>query len=86
MFRTIEILNRIHKQVVLDYTEHSPLECATTLLSRLHSGLKSSTTKLEQDLYLSLYLESLYKYLSIAHTWIERGVLEDERGEFIIEE
>lgn len=82
----VKILKDIHNSVSLDFKDNSPLHCATTLLSRLHKGLFYASSKLEQDLFLTLYLHSLYKYFTIINSWLCRDILEDNTGEFVIAE
>lgn len=84
IFKQVAVLKEIHQNVTLDFYINSPLKCATTLLAKLHVGLEHCTTKLEQDIGLTLYVESLYKYLSIVDCWLRNGKWSDLTGEFII--
>ncbi|KAK5638877.1 hypothetical protein RI129_013172 [Pyrocoelia pectoralis] len=83
-FETVRVLLRIHRSVVLDSLSNSPILCATTLLTRLYDGLLFASSKLSQDIYLTLYLHSLYKYLTVINNWLESDVLNDHRDEFVI--
>ncbi|KAF5284178.1 hypothetical protein FQR65_LT00178 [Abscondita terminalis] len=80
----LEILNDIQKVAILDPSVHSPLMCATTLLCTLYKRLFNTKTKAEQDLYLMLYLHSVYRYFQIMDSWLGSGKLIDCVGEFII--
>ncbi|XP_031330439.1 gamma-tubulin complex component 5-like isoform X2 [Photinus pyralis] len=81
-FETVKLLLGIHRNITL--TNGSPTLHATTLLSRLYRGLRFASSKLEQDIYLTLYLHSLYKYLTIINNWLESDILNDRRNEFLI--
>ncbi|KAI4454640.1 gamma tubulin complex protein [Holotrichia oblita] len=84
IFETTNVLRHIHHNIVLDFKNNEPLVCVTTLLSRLHHGLVHCVSKNELDIYLTLYLESLFKYLTIINSWLGNDTLIDVCGEFII--
>ncbi|KAF5297036.1 hypothetical protein FQA39_LY12250 [Lamprigera yunnana] len=86
LHQTMKVLRSIHNSVILDHKTNSATLCSTTLLARLYKGLFHASSKLEQDLYLTLYLHSLYKYFAILNSWLGRDVLEDFTNEFVIAE
>lgn len=86
LFESLRLLKNIHLNAVIDFRTHSSLICATTLLCHLHTGLYCSSSKLEQDIYLTLYLQSLYKYFSIIDSWFNLDILEHYTDEFVIVE
>lgn len=85
-FAPVRILDRIHKDAVGSIVCESNLTRATTLLARLHFGLLHCATKLEQDIYITLYIESLYMYLNVADSWLTKSFLLDLNDEFVITE
>lgn len=80
------IVNEIHQNAVLDFRKNEAIICSTTLLSRLHRGLVHCISKDELDIYLTLYLESLYKYLAIINLWVKNDTLIDLYNEFIVKQ
>lgn len=82
----IDVMMNIHKTVLLDFKENDPVLCSSYLLSKLHLSFIISTSKLEQDVSLALYLGSLYKYINIIDEWLKEDILHDYRKEFIISE
>lgn len=78
------ILKKIHEEVVMDFSKDPPLMCATVLLCRLHDSLQYSADKLEQDLRLTLFLESLYHYFTLIDSWLMKNDLSDYSREFVI--
>ncbi|KRT82374.1 hypothetical protein AMK59_3863, partial [Oryctes borbonicus] len=86
IFAIANILKRIHYNSIIDFRNNEPLICATTLLYRLHHGLVHCISKIELDIYSTLYLESLFKYFSIINTWLGNDTLIDCYDEFIIKQ
>nr|XP_015836529.1 PREDICTED: uncharacterized protein LOC100142256 [Tribolium castaneum] len=85
IFEPVFVLKTIHNEVIIDnFEEKTPRECALALVTRLRTGLKFSLNKLEQDIRLSLYLESLYYYLLLTEAWLVKNDLFDHTNEFII--
>ncbi|KAG5864882.1 hypothetical protein JTB14_036711 [Gonioctena quinquepunctata] len=84
ILQPVFLLKKIHNQVVIDMKSHSTMTCATTLLARLHESIKYSESKLDQDLRLTLYLESLYHYSTLIDSWLMKNDLTDYSGEFLI--
>ncbi|XP_018570700.1 gamma-tubulin complex component 5-like [Anoplophora glabripennis] len=80
----VMILKKIHKEVVVDFNKNNHLKCATYVLCALHNSLQFSGSKLEQDLIVTLFLESLYHYFSLIDCWLTKNELSDYSGEFII--
>lgn len=78
------VLKKIHKEVIIDFNQNSPLMCATILLCRLHNSLQYSANKLEQDLRLTLFLGSLYHYFTLIDSWLVKNDLCDYSREFVI--
>lgn len=78
------LLEKIHNEVVIDFNTNSSLYCATMLLSRLHNGIQFAENKLDQDLRLSLYLESLYHYLTMVDSWLVKNHLSEQSEDFMI--
>ncbi|XP_076256515.1 gamma-tubulin complex component 5-like [Rhynchophorus ferrugineus] len=81
----VRILKQIHEQVILNPEHHQPLECATTLIVKLHETLHFTTNKLEQDIKIAMFLESVQCYLNIVDTWFTKDELADYTNEFLIE-
>ncbi|XP_066257824.1 gamma-tubulin complex component 5 [Euwallacea similis] len=79
-----KVLKRIHDEVIVDPTQKSACFCAATFIKRLHESLNFSANKQEQDLKLTLFLESLYIYLNITESWLMKNDLTDFSGEFVI--
>ncbi|GJQ85078.1 hypothetical protein Trydic_g3734 [Trypoxylus dichotomus] len=86
IFTVANILKYIHHNSIIDFRNNEPLICATTLLYRLHYGLLHCTSKIELDIYLTLYLESLFKYFAIINTWVGNDTLIDYYDEFIVKQ
>ncbi|KAJ3650794.1 hypothetical protein Zmor_016873 [Zophobas morio] len=85
IFQPVLVLKNIHQEVVLDdFQGRSRLECALTLLTRLRTSLQFSVKKLEQDIKLTLYLESLFYYFTMINAWLVKNDLFDHTEEFII--
>nr|XP_022920494.1 gamma-tubulin complex component 5-like [Onthophagus taurus] len=81
----VSILKRIHDEVIIDYKTNDPLKCATNLLSKLRYGLANNiTSKIELDVYLTLYVGSLRRYLQIIYWWFNNDQLKDDYDEFIV--
>ncbi|XP_030748317.1 gamma-tubulin complex component 5-like [Sitophilus oryzae] len=85
VFEPLIILKQIHEQVILNPNLHTPLRCATTLIVRLHETFHFATNKLEQDLKISMFLESIRYYLELVEAWFIRDDLSDHTAEFVIE-
>ncbi|CAH1155298.1 unnamed protein product [Phaedon cochleariae] len=79
------LLRKIQNQVVIDFRTHSNLTSTVTLLVRLHSSLQFAESKLDQDLRVSLYIESLYHYLTLIDSWLIKNDLMDYTSEFVID-
>ncbi|KAK4877879.1 hypothetical protein RN001_010385 [Aquatica leii] len=86
ILKPLQLLDDIHRNVILDFKSNSSVLCATTLLSALYKRLFATKSKFEQDLYLTLYLQSLYKYFMVINSWLDSGDLDDCAGEFVIAE
>ncbi|KAL3270449.1 hypothetical protein HHI36_021000 [Cryptolaemus montrouzieri] len=84
IFAPLKILREIHQKVIVSAQENLPLYCATSLLCNLHSNLKHSITKLEHDLKMTLYLESLFKYFFLMDSWLTRNDFVDINWEFVL--
>ncbi|KAJ8968454.1 hypothetical protein NQ314_002293 [Rhamnusium bicolor] len=84
IFEPVLLLRKIHKEVVIDLDTNSQLRCATVLLSGLHNSLQYSASKLEQDLRMTLFLDSLYHYFTLIDSWLMKNDLSDYSGEFLI--
>ncbi|XP_072394670.1 gamma-tubulin complex component 5 [Diabrotica undecimpunctata] len=79
------LLKKLHDTVVIKFSENSNIIlCATTLLARLHNSLQHSVNKLDQDLKVTLYIESLYHYFTVINSWFMKNDLSDYSDEFII--
>lgn len=85
IFKPVKILKGIHDEVVLDPSANSPLKCATTLIVRLHQSLNFTADKLEQDLKLTLFLETVYHYVGLVDSWLMKNDFSDYAEEFVIE-
>ncbi|CAH1956605.1 unnamed protein product [Acanthoscelides obtectus] len=84
IFEPILLLHKIHTEVVINMDSHSNLECAIILISRLHNSLQCSVNNLDQNLRLTLFLESLYHYFTIVDSWLMKNEFVDYTGEFPI--
>lgn len=82
--KPLRVLKQIHRKVLADVTENSPLFCSTNLLAKLHESLLHSHSKMHQDLCLTLYLDSIYKYLWITENWLTQDNFQDRLAEFPI--
>lgn len=82
--KPLRILKQIHKKVIVDRSENTALFCATNLLMKLHENLLHSYSKLQQDLCLTLYLESVYTYCKITENWLTQDNFQDRFDEFPI--
>lgn len=82
----IKVMTRIHNSVIMDFKKNSNLACTVNLLSKLYQCCLHSTTKLEQDLCLTIYLETLFKYIMTIDAWLTLGVIRDNCEEFVIAE
>lgn len=80
----VNILHMIHKTCVLDFNWHSTLVCSTNLLRKLHDFHLLSLTKLEQDVCLTVYLQTLYKYVCTIDMWLTNNMNMDLAKEFVI--
>ncbi|XP_057669823.1 gamma-tubulin complex component 5 [Diorhabda carinulata] len=83
-FEPIKLLKTIHDYVVIDFEKNQNIISATSLLTRLHDSLQFSTNKLDQDLRVTLYIESLYYYLNVVHSWFVKNDFNDYSNEFLI--
>ncbi|XP_050311332.1 gamma-tubulin complex component 5-like [Anthonomus grandis grandis] len=86
IMRPLLILREFQESLVLNLSQYSPLRCATVLLTKLHESLGVAINKEEQDLKLTLFLESLFYYLSLVDSWLMKGDFKDYTGEFVIEQ
>lgn len=77
-------LRKIHREVVIDHKNNTNLVCSSTLLSRLHKSLLNAESKLDHDLKLTLFLESIQYYLSVIDTWFTKNDFTDFSDEFPI--
>lgn len=85
LFKPVFILKQIQDEVIIEkFEQKTQLECALTLLTRLRKSLDFSIDKLEQDIRLTLYLESLSYYFNIINAWLVKNDLVDHSQEFII--
>lgn len=80
----VVLLKKIHTFVIIDFSNRNNIVCASSLLAHLHNSLQYSINKLDQDLRVTLYLESLYHYLNIIDLWFTKNDLTDYSGEFLI--
>lgn len=85
VFRPVKIMKDIHQQVVENNENYNSLECALSLIRNLRRSLNFSLSKLEQDIQLTLYLESLRYYFTIADSWLVKNDWCDYDREFVIE-
>lgn len=86
IFKDIELLCNIHTELVKNFKVDQSFQNATNLLSKLYYGLLNSSDKTTQNLYLTLYLQSLYKYLTVIEIWLTQDMLDDPTDEFVIQE
>lgn len=84
ILKPLTILKQIHKKIIVNLTENTTFYCATHLLVKLHENLLHSHSKLHQDLSLTLYLNSIYKYLWIIENWLTEDNFQDGLNEFPI--
>nr|CAH7712328.1 unnamed protein product [Callosobruchus chinensis] len=84
IFEPVVLLHKIHLEVIIDMDNHSNLECAITLISRLHNSLQCSINNLDQNLRLTLLLDSLYHYFTVVNSWLMKNEFVDCSGEFPI--
>ncbi|RZC36219.1 Spc97 Spc98 domain containing protein [Asbolus verrucosus] len=84
IFEPIKILKIVHQEVIKDFKCNSSLDCVLTLLTRLRRSLQFPLNQLEQDIRLTLYLESLYYYFTIINAWLVKNDLSDYTEEFVI--
>lgn len=84
VLKPFDMLKRIHKKIIIDTNENTSLFCATNLLVKLHENLLHSYTKQHQDLCLTLYIDSIYKYLWIIENWLTQDNFQDRFNEFPI--
>lgn len=84
ILKPLYILKQIHKKIIIDTNENTPLYSATNLLAKLHENLLHSHSKIYQDLCLTLYLDSVYKYLWIIENWLTQDNFQDRLCEFPI--
>ncbi|KAH1019005.1 gamma-tubulin complex component 5 [Dendroctonus ponderosae] len=85
IMQPLKILKDIHDQVTIDYIKNSPLNCATILIARLHESLSFTTNKLEQDLKLTLFIDTVFYYISLVDSWLMGDDLADYAKEFVVE-
>lgn len=87
LFQKVEVLHQIHEDLMVEFSEvDDSFTKVTYLLSRLYYALLNSASKVEQNIYLTLYLQSLYKYFTIIEIWLTQDLLEDYSDEFVIVE
>jgi hypothetical protein len=85
IFAPVGILKKIHQEVIVNnFRGSTPLNCALSLLTRLRGSLQFSLNKMEQDIRLTLYLESLYYYLTMVNAWLVKNELINYTDEFVI--
>lgn len=84
IFKPLVTLKSLHDQIILPMELHSALYYSTSLLCNLHSSLRQSSSKLENDIKLTMYLESLYKYFTLIDSWLCKNDFFDSDGEFIL--
>lgn len=84
IFEPLAITKRLHSGIIEDYYTQSLVFCSTSLLCRLSNELSSSINKLEQDIKLSVYLQSLHKYFSLIDFWLSKNDFVDLKEEFVI--
>ncbi|VEN43416.1 unnamed protein product [Callosobruchus maculatus] len=84
IFEPVVLLHKIHLQVIINMDTHSNLDCAITLISRLHNSLQCSVNNLDQNLRLTLLLDSLYHYFTVVNSWLMKNEFVDYSGEFPI--
>lgn len=83
--KPLQILKEIHDYVTIDYIKNFPLKCATTIIARLHESLNFTTNKLEQDLKLTLFIDTVFYYISLVDSWFMGDDLTDNAKEFVVE-
>lgn len=84
LLKPICALRKIHEDIVLDLESNSNLVCSATLISRLHGSLANAKSKLDHDLRLTLFLESLQHYLAVIDFWFAKNDFSDYSNEFPI--
>ncbi|XP_044764094.1 LOW QUALITY PROTEIN: gamma-tubulin complex component 5-like [Coccinella septempunctata] len=84
IFEPLQVLKELHDKITVCTDTHSALYCATSLLCNLHSSLRQSSSKLENDIKLTLYLESLFKYFTIIDSWLSKNDFFDGDLEFVL--
>lgn len=84
IFEPIFLLKAIHRDIILNYMESSALFSTLNLLKGLLNSLQFSRNKMEQDIRLTLYLESLQYYFNLVNGWLVKNDLFDYTQEFVI--
>lgn len=84
IFEPLIALKRIHNEVILDYKSNTAAECAANLLARLYNSIHKSCNKLEQDLKMALFFDSIYYYFTLIESWLINDQLIDPVNEFVI--
>lgn len=84
ILKPLTVLKQIHEMVVISVVENTPLFCATNLLVQLHENLVHSHSKLHQDLCLTVYLASVFKFLWVVESWLTQDNFQDGLQEFPI--
>ncbi|CAG9853558.1 unnamed protein product [Phyllotreta striolata] len=78
------LVKKIHDYATIDINNQSNIVCVCSLLARLHLSLRYSSNKLDQDLKITLYIETLYYYLTVIDMWLMKNDLTDYTQEFLI--
>ncbi|CAH0548603.1 unnamed protein product [Brassicogethes aeneus] len=84
----MRVLKRIHQKSILNQETEDFLTCSTSLISNLHGGLQLALNKADQDLRLTIFVETLHHYLQIVNCWLVQDIFDEESDltrEFIIE-
>lgn len=77
-------IRKIHQEVIHDHNAVSNQICAATLLTRLHNSLHNAQSKLDHDLRLTLFLESLEHYMYLIDAWFTKNDFTEYSNEFPI--
>lgn len=78
IFKPVKTLKEIHEAVILHPHRYNAKTCSVYLITNLHKSLDFTVNKQEQDLKLTLFLNSLYPYLSKTDSWLTKDELCDE--------
>ncbi|KAL1502501.1 hypothetical protein ABEB36_007635 [Hypothenemus hampei] len=85
IFKPVQILKQIHDEIIVNPANASPVTCASTLIGKLHESLNFTCNKLEQDIKLTLFMQTCYHYINLVDFWLMKDDLPDYIGEFVIE-